>query len=214
MRVYLIGGPPRCGKTTLGKRLSRRLSIPWISADTLQSIAFSYIPKDELSSSFPHAYLPGSTNNETYGWHTVESIVDAYIRQAKTSYRAISMLAECTFVEKDDDVIVEGYQVTPEITDTICARFGADNVRSIFLIKRDERQFLHDIRKSSGKNDWILKEDNTQETLIRIAKMVSVFSDYFEAEARKYRFPLLNMDNGFEPKIEDAIESLVGNVTL
>jgi len=55
MKVYLIGGPPKCGKTTLAKTLSKRLSIPWISADTLQNIASVYIPEEEYEKYFPHS---------------------------------------------------------------------------------------------------------------------------------------------------------------
>jgi adenylate kinase family enzyme len=55
MKVYLIGGPPKCGKTTLAKIMSKRFSIPWISADTLQNIASVYIPEEEHTKYFPHS---------------------------------------------------------------------------------------------------------------------------------------------------------------
>jgi len=32
--IYLIGGPPRCGKTNIAKKLSKS----WISADTIESM--------------------------------------------------------------------------------------------------------------------------------------------------------------------------------
>ncbi len=36
--IYLIGGPPRCGKTTLAKEMSKKLEIPWISSDALEVV--------------------------------------------------------------------------------------------------------------------------------------------------------------------------------
>ena len=45
--IYLIGGPPKCGKTTLAKKLAGKYQIPWISADTLQNIVWAYTPKEK-----------------------------------------------------------------------------------------------------------------------------------------------------------------------
>ena len=36
--IYLIGGPPRVGKTRLARRLGRRLGIGWLSLDTLRFV--------------------------------------------------------------------------------------------------------------------------------------------------------------------------------
>lgn len=44
--IYLITGSPGCGKTTLAKNLSNQLSIPWISANTLESIIFVHTQKN------------------------------------------------------------------------------------------------------------------------------------------------------------------------
>ena len=47
--IYLIGGPPKCGKTTLAKRLSKSLGIPWVSTDTLQCVIKPYINRKDFS---------------------------------------------------------------------------------------------------------------------------------------------------------------------
>lgn len=36
--IYLIGGPPKCGKTTLAKQLAKKLGIQWVATDTLEVI--------------------------------------------------------------------------------------------------------------------------------------------------------------------------------
>ncbi len=108
MKVYLIGGPPKCGKTTLAKTLSKRLSIPWISADTLQNIVYAYMKQEDHEKYFPHRYMKGENNDETYSQNTPDSIIKEYINQGKTSYKAISMMAETAIVD-EDSYIVEGY---------------------------------------------------------------------------------------------------------
>lgn len=207
MSVYLIGGPPKCGKTTLAKTLSKRLLIPWISADTLQNIVYTYMDEKDHEKYFPHSYMKGENNDETYSQNTSDSIVKEYINQGKTSYKAISMMAETQIIEKDD-YIVEGYQVTPEVVDEIIKKFGAESIKTIFLVKHDEKKFLEDIHKSTTTNDWIIHKTKEESTFSKIAKMISVYSKYFEDEAKKYEFTVLRMDHNFENQIEKAISSL------
>jgi 2-phosphoglycerate kinase len=48
--IYLIGGPPRVGKTRLAQRLGRRLGIGWLSLDTLRFVLRGLLPEvDELA---------------------------------------------------------------------------------------------------------------------------------------------------------------------
>ncbi len=108
MPIYLIGGPPKSGKTTLAKKLSKKTLIPWISADTLQNIVRAYTPKDAQASLFPHSYLRGESNDEFYSKYSTQEIVTNYIAQGKTTYDAISMMAE-TYLTDEEDFIVEGY---------------------------------------------------------------------------------------------------------
>ena len=55
--IYLIGGPPKCGKTTLAKKMAKKLHIQWIAADTLQVVARKYIAryvtKEEMDNFHP-----------------------------------------------------------------------------------------------------------------------------------------------------------------
>jgi adenylate kinase family enzyme len=86
MKVFLIGGPPKCGKTTLAKKLSTKLNIPWISVDSLQNIIFEYSDENFRLERFPHKNMKGKSNDETYSLNSVENIVKAYIEQGKTTY--------------------------------------------------------------------------------------------------------------------------------
>jgi cytidylate kinase len=64
--IYLIGGPPKCGKTTLAKRLSKSKGIPWVSTDTLQCVIKPYMNKKDFSKIFPTNYQRGKNNDEKY----------------------------------------------------------------------------------------------------------------------------------------------------
>lgn len=206
--IYLIGGPPKCGKTTLAKKLSQCFHIPWISADTLQNIVWAYTPSEKHSSLFPHSNLRKSknSNDDFYSTYSAQQIVEHYIAQGKTSYDAISMIAE-TYVADEDSIIVEGYQVTPEIVDRIDRKFGSENIQAFFLIKKNQEQFVRDIHKSTTPNDWILRKTNDESTFTRIADMIAEYSVYFEQEAKKYGFDVFTMDEDFENTLE-SIEKI------
>lgn len=205
--IYLIGGPPKCGKTTLAKKLADKYRIPWISADTLQNIVWAYTLKEKHSALFPHSYLRGESNDDFYSKHSSQQIIENYVAQGKTTYDAISMMAE-TYLTDKDDFIVEGYQVTPEIVDCIFKKFGKEHVKAVFLLKYDEQKFIQDIHKSTTPNDWIIRKTKDEATYGRIAKMIAEYSHYFENEAKKYGFKVFNMDNNFEKQLSTIEKDL------
>lgn len=207
--IYLIGGPPKCGKTTLAKSLSQKSGIPWISADTLQNIVWVYTPEKKRPAFFPHSHLRAETNDEFYSQYSPQNIVENYVAQGKATYEAIMMMAE-TYLTDEDDFIVEGYQVSPEIVNRVMNKFGREHVKATFLLKYDEKKFVKDVKKSTTPNDWILRKTKDKSTFVKIAKMVAEYSRYFETEAKKYDLPTFIMDENFEKQLALIESPLLG----
>ena len=124
--IYLIGGPPKCGKTTLAKKLSKKLGIQWVASDTLQVVAREYVskyaPKKEMDKLYPHSEQKGKTNDETYSLNTPKQIAKNYIQQAKASYDAVDMFSICEITD-GNNYIVEGYHVTPQLAARLIKKF-------------------------------------------------------------------------------------------
>lgn len=208
MAIYFIGGPPKCGKTTIAKRLSKQSNISWISADTLQNIVWAYTPQLEHAARFPHTYMAGDNPDETYAEHSIQESVEQYIAQGKTTYDAIHMMAE-TYFNDEEDFIVEGYQVTPEIVARIQKDFGNDHVRAAFVGKFDAAQLVNDFHKTTLANDWIIEGTQNPETHRKIADMVAEYSQYFRAETEKYQLPFFELDKDFAGATAQVIKSLI-----
>ncbi len=204
--IYLIGGPPKCGKTTLSKKISKLFGIPWVSTDTLQCVIKPYLANKNLSKSFPTCDQRCKDNDEKYSKYSIEEIIKAYQQQAKTVYKAIDMFVECEITD-GNDFIVEGYHVEPELVSKLNSKYPG-KIKSIFLVKSDMEKFVSDIKKTTTPNDWIIARTKNEETYKKIAKMICEYGNYFEKESEKYRLKVLNMDIDFDNKIKEAVDYL------
>lgn len=208
--IYLIGGPPRSGKTTLTKKLAAQLGIGWVSADILESIVREYTTKELYKESFPKNALRETTdgsNDELYQKFSSAIIAEAYIRQGMTCWKAIEAFVEDCLNEAHD-FIIEGYQLDPELVAQLIQKFPAE-IRSAFLIKKDEQLLVEGFQKNVAKTDWVLQKTKEKETFFLIAKMLSHFGERIEKEASKYGLPVYCMDQDFVEKIDEVKERLI-----
>lgn len=200
--IYLIGGPPKCGKTTLAKTLAKSLGIPWISSDTLQCVIKPYMNKEDFPKKFPASYQRGKDNDEKYSKFSSREIIEAYQQQAKTVYEAVEMFVACELTD-GNDFIVEGYHIEPELVAELSLKYP-EKIRSVFLVKSDKKKFVCDIKKSTTPNDWIISRTKNEETYQKIANMICEYGKFFEKESGKHAFKVLNMDNDFDNQIKEA----------
>ncbi len=206
--IYLIGGPPRSGKTTLAKYMSKKLGIPWISCDTLESVSTSYMSAVQYKKTHPYSVLRDKTsrhNDRFYAMHSAKKIVSVLNRQAKATFPAIDAMTICEITD-GNDYIIEGYHIEPRFVARLMKKYGAKNIRAIFLTKFDAEKFAQDVKKSTTPNDWLLVRTKKDETFLKVGKMVAEFSRVLDSEAKKYGFKSICMDQKFEQKLKEAVK--------
>lgn len=205
----LIGGPPKCGKTTASKRLSRQLNIPWVSSDALQVVSRQYVSKyeskAEMKRLYPHSASKGKTNDETYSRHTPKQIAAKYIQQANSCHLAIDMFIASEIAD-GNDYIIEGYHVTPTLVAALKKKYGRNNIKAVFLYQKNIDDIEQALTKSTTPNDWVIEKTKREETLTKIAEMISYYSEYFVKEARKYGFKAMRMDGNFPAQIRKVVK--------
>ncbi len=201
--IYLIGGPPKCGKTTLAKYLLKEKGVPWVSTDTLQNIVKAYTKEKDFVKLFPSSVQRCDTNDEKYSKFSSDEIINAYRIQARTIWDAIDMFVVSEMTD-ENDFVIEGYHIEPELIAKLNKKYE-DEIQSIFLVKKNEVKFVENIKESSTPNDWIVENTKENETYNKIAKMISEYSEIFEKEAQKYNLDIINMDDDFERKIKTII---------
>jgi len=206
--IYLIGGPPRCGKTTLAKKMSKRFGTPWISCDTLEAISKFYTPKEDWQQKYPYSFLRNQSgmrdNDWFYGKYSTAKIISVLKNQAKMVFGAIEMVVACELAD-GNDYIIEGYHLVPNFAKKMIKKYGSQNVKAIFLTKFDANKFARDVRQSTTPNDWLLVLTKKDETFVKVGKMVASYSRYFDKEAKKHGLKVFNMDNNFVNKIIEIV---------
>ncbi|PIR97433.1 MAG: hypothetical protein COT91_01350 [Candidatus Doudnabacteria bacterium CG10_big_fil_rev_8_21_14_0_10_41_10] len=213
--IYLIGGAPRCGKTTLAKTISKTLGIPWVASDTLEAIAMGYTSDKDFSKRFPKTIIRKKTkysNDLMYNNYTSNQIVSVYIKQSQAVWKAIEMLVESELKE-GRSYIIEGYHVHPQLVINLQKKYGKKNFQSIFLIKTNIDNILRNSVKYADRNDWFVKRTADKDTYKKIATMISEFGRYFNQQARKYNLKVFKMDVNFKTMLSKAKNCLVRGTT-
>lgn len=202
--IYLIGGPPRCGKTTLAKSMAKKFGIPWISTDMLEVVSGEYMTQAQWNKTHPYSLLRRKhrSNDAFYGALSSREIVSVLRRQAKPTAVAIGMAVACE-INDGNDYIIEGYHVEPSLAESLVKKYGKKNVRAVFVVKHDPAAFARDVRKSTTPNDWLILGTKREETFLRVGEMVSLFSGIVEREAKRRGFRVCVMDERFEEKVAE-----------
>jgi 2-phosphoglycerate kinase len=191
--IYLIGGAPRCGKTTIAKQLSKKLRISW---------------KEKHGKLFPKAIMRKKTklsNDLLYLKYSTKEIVNAYTLQSKTSWTAIEVLVSCYDYE-GHDIIIEGHQIHPQLINDLQKKYK--ELKGIIVVKSDLKTIVSDALQSKAKNDWFLTRTKNAITFEKIGMMIKKYSDYFIKESKRYKIEVVNMDNNFKKQINKVVNYL------
>lgn len=207
--IYLIGGPPRSGKTILSKKISRKLGIPCISVDALETIVRAYTPKSQWKVKFPKNDIRNKTkqsNDLMYGSYTARKIMQAYIIQGKSVWKAIELFIECE-IHEGNDYIFEGHQIHPLLVFQLKKKYGK-NIREIFLIKTEPMNLVRGALKNKAASDWFIRKTRDEKTYSKIADMLCMYGEYIKKEAIKNKLTVVSTDT-FQKGISGAMKYLV-----
>jgi 2-phosphoglycerate kinase len=205
--IYLIGGPPRCGKTTLAEAVAKKTSFPYFSLDHVTSVITPYIPQQEYKTKLPlfaarRERLPVDI---FYARYPAEQIVNFYVRQAETYWPGVENFIKYA-VEDDHNLILEGWQILPRLIHTVVSHENQDKLKIIFLYKRKVENIISGLKANTAEIDWVLRNTKEENTFLAIAKMISHFGTYTDKEAKEYNFRNVNTEVDFEQKIKESLE--------
>lgn len=177
--VYLIGGPPRCGKSELARRLTR-------------SHAFAFIPTDLLWAVLEVA-LPD--------WRPPMAKGPDRIPRAASMFQPYLERAVSFLHGSHQSFGIEGEVILPETA----AQLRSDYDTSVvFLVRRAATPA--DVRDGRGPNPWL--HDAAPDLVASVAAEVVAWSARVEQACARLQIPCFDVGDDFEQAMVDAAKAL------
>ncbi len=173
--LYLIGGPPRCGKSELALRLCRSRGLPFVSTDTLWGVLEVCLPEFATPHEKGAERLPVAAER-----------IRPYLR------RLFEMLEAGS-----SDFVVEGEVILPSDVVTLTASFPA---RSVFLVRSQVTP--QQLVERPGNNPWLANA--SRELLRAVAAEVRTYSSSIARQCAELTLPCVDLDPDFEVAMQTA----------
>ena len=185
-KVILIGGSPLAGKTTIAKKLSVQLKIPWISTDTVREQMRKIVRKKDYPFLFTFSNATPKMAISYLTKHTPKEIVK---HQNEESINVLEGVK--AFIETDEEwesLIIEGIAILPKEV----SKLDQKKVKAFFLI--DEN--INNIRNKIYKRGlWDDAEKYSHQVKEKEIEWVWAFNKYINYEAKKYKLPIVNTNH-------------------
>lgn len=179
--IYLIGGPPRVGKSILAQKLTVEKGIPFCSTDVIFHMLLRTAPMLGLE--------------EGKGYQNKSKIFYPWL---KSFIHMVGYTCE--------NYCIEGDSFLPEYVEQLLNEKDLKqlDIRCVFL---GSSQLTHEVMmKNVGKNNWLSDKDkdyreNTVKSTIERSK-------FLEEECKKYGFKYINLGDNFDKGQEEAFDYL------
>jgi len=203
--IFLLGGPPRVGKSIISNEIRQKHAVSVVSTDTLGAVLENVLSPE----SAPDLFIFSEFNKMLMA-ERVKLILDnpteliEYVR--KESY--IVWKAVEVFMRKENnegrDVLIEGVAILPELV----SRLENIHHRVVFIGNQGENH-KENFKKSLEENEHDWMRDVSDQYISAFAMFVKQMSAYIEQEAKRYGFEYIEMSKElFENVTEVVMRSL------
>lgn len=203
--IYLIGGAPRCGKTTVARNLTQACCCSHVPADYLGTAFSNYIPESELQARYPSWNV--ATVDERFATYSTIEIIANYRTKAETVWPGLRDFIVYALYQQHD-MIVEGYQLEPRFVHELRVTYPQFPITAVFLCREQIDAIRDDLKKGTDPEDWVRKSTTQAITWTRIATMVRQYSAYVREEATKYNLATFDMDQSFPERVTEVVTYL------
>jgi 2-phosphoglycerate kinase len=203
--LYLIGGSPRGGKSILSRKLSKALTVPYVSTDNLRLVVLPYHKGKEKDKNFPFIKMFDSVAiDKFFQKYSGQEMLRADLQEAKSIWPGMKSLIDHLLVCKMD-YIIEGIHLLPNF---VKQYKDNKNVKIVFLTKVDEGKIYKGLLRNKNNSDWLMDNTKNKETILLVAKSLNDYGKFFLKETEKYGFKCFNTEDKFLDQIQKASDYL------
>jgi 2-phosphoglycerate kinase len=205
--IYLLGGPPRVGKSIISSEIRQKHAVSVVSTDTLGAVLEHVLSPDTAPDLFVFDKFNEMSMTERAKLIAANptELIDCVRRESHVVWKAVE-----AFVSRENDegrdVLIEGVAVLPELVSQL-----EDTPHRVIFIGNQGENHKENIKRSAeeNENDWM--RDVSDQYIGAFAMFVKRMSAYIEQEAEKYGFEYIEMD---EEKFGDATEKVTKSLGL
>lgn len=205
--IYLIGGGPRSGKTTVARALSEKIGVPYISTDYFRLVVMPYFKGDKMALNFPYEVMFDQYDSihEFFAASGGNDLLEADLKESDVLWEGIEAFLEHMLMS-DTDYIVEGIHLLPKFIE----KYNDDeNVKSVILYKKNVELIFDGLKANQNNDDWIASNIDSDEVLTKAAESLGVYGKYFEDAISKYEgMNGINTEENFFERIDKVISML------
>jgi len=197
--IYLLGGPPRVGKSIIAGEIRRRFAVSVVSTDTLGAVLESVLSPEEA----PDLFAFGGKSMAERTMADPAQLVEGLIRESRVVWTAVEAFARREHAE-GRDALIEGVAVLPELV----SRLEEVPHRVVFLGNQGER-VQENIKSAAARNaqDWMRGVSDPD--IAAFAVLVRRMSARIEQEAEEFGFEYIELgDIPFEAATEAVMRAL------
>ncbi len=203
--IFLLGGPPRVGKSIIASQIRKKYIVSVVSTDSLGAVLENVLNLESAPDLFVFDKFNKMPMTEQVKLITKEpeKLIDYARKESHVVWKAVE-----AFIRRENDegrdALIEGVAVLPELVSRL------ENIphRVVFLGNQGENH-KENIKKSAEENEHDWMRDVSDQYISAFAMFVKQMSAYIEQEAKKYGFEYIEMDKEpFENVTEEVMKSL------
>lgn len=199
--LYLIGGSPRCGKTTLSRLLAEERRLSCFSTDLAATIINPYLTEAEREQ-----YIAGN-----HATDSPQSLLEHELANAQLLWPGVRRLL-FSLLKHRAPFIIEGVHLLPRLLHELSSLPNwpdmTGRVRILYLVKTDAERIFAGLKQGTKETDWLLQSVQNDEELWNAALSIREKGLYFAEEAARYGYEVINTERDFHGTLRSALTQL------
>jgi 2-phosphoglycerate kinase len=201
--IYLIGGPPKVGKSTVAKYLRKKRSVQSISTDAIRALMFQ-ITEPSLRASLLPCCIPVAEIGKQFE-QTVYDWVQNQLKEAQTLLQPAAALINY-HIRIREDLVLEGVHVVPSLVEEILKSNSASEIRVILISAGDNAIVRNNLYCETEGFNWLTSLN--QKTLEKIAECIVSYSTILERQSQKLAITTYQRSTDFDKDVVEILSLL------